>query len=483
LSRFAFVCDSSLVGKHARAARITLFALATLALGSCGRAYDGEGLLDAEPPKIELSTTFTDFGPTPCGGTSAATRSMAIKNGGASVLHWTAKVPDGAPFSIAPSEGDVPPREAMAVEVVSNAVASEELPGTKSAVIAFSSNDPNAPVVEMVAQRVATGGMLEIDPQPLGFGDSPVGVTIEAPLTIRNSGNDSLDVGIGAPDQAAFAIDASGRAVPFATKLLPGTQVEGLRARFTPTAKGPLSSSAAVAVTGTTCGPRPSAITLAGVGSDSTVAVTPPALDFGAVACGQTAAPKSLTVLSAPGGPPFKFSTLLEKPNSPFVVTPTTGDVGSGGSVQVKVTPKPIPTTGGTAANLYGDKLTVSTDAAGDTPHPIVLKMSPAGAMFTLSTTYIDFGQVNVSGNGRERTIAVTNTGNATGTLSFSLSSANFNIVGATSVTLAPNAAGSIIVRAKPNNTNVKDATIYVSSPSPVCAPYPTTVGLRCRGV
>jgi hypothetical protein len=454
-----------------------------LALAACGRAYDADGLLDAEPPKIELSTSFTDFGPTACGGTAAATRSFTIKNGGGSSLHWTAKVPDGSPFSVAPAEGDVPPREAMAVDVVSNAAPVEELPGTKSAVIAFSSNDPNTPVTEMVAQRVATGGMLEVDPQPLAFGDSPVGVTIEAPFTVRNAGNDALDVEIGAPNQPAFTIDAAGRAVPFTTKLLPGTQVEGLRARFTPTAKGAASSSAPIAISGTTCGPRPSAITLAGAGSDSTVAVTPPTLDFGAVACGQTAAPKDVTVLSAPGGPAFTFSAVLEKANSPFSILPAMGSVGSGGSVLVKVTPKAIPTNGGTATNLYGDKLTISTNAAGDTPHPILLKMSPSGAIFSLSATYIDFGQVNVSGNGRDRTVTVTNTGNATGTLSFSLSSQNFSIVGATSVTVPAGGASSILVRAKPNNENVKEATIYVSSPSPVCAPYATTIGLRCRGV
>jgi hypothetical protein len=50
-------------------------------------------------------------------------------------------------------------------------------------------------------------------------------------------------------------------------------------------------------------------------------------------------------------------------------------------------------------------------------------------------------------------------------------------------VTVPAGGASSILVRAKPNNENVKEATIYVSSPSPVCAPYATTIGLRCRGV
>lgn len=461
-----------------------MWSIAALSAASCGRAYEESGgLLGAEPGTIELSTSFVDLGASACGSTDAPTKEITLRNRGGSALSWSANVPPGANVTVAPSSATTAPGEAVTVTFAGSPIGTEATPGTQAIGVSFTSDDPNAPAVEAVVQRSVTGGWLSIDPQPLAFGASPVGVPIDAPLTLRNVGNEPIDVVLGVPDQSQFAISSVGRVAPIEARLLPGTALDGLSVRFTPTNIGAFAAAASLAIGGATCGARPSSVTLEGEGSTSQVAVTPVSLDFGYVPCGQTGAAKSFAFASVPGGPAFKFSTLLTKASaSSFAINPETGNVGAAGSATVSAAPKAIPTTGGAGANKYTDTVTVSTDAPGDKPHVVSLVMSASGAVWSVTPTSIDFGDVNTNGNGRDRSVFVTNSGNAVGTLAFSLSAAAFSIVGPTAVTLGPGQTGSILVRAKPNATGVKTAAVGVSSPSVVCAPIPTPVALRCRG-
>jgi hypothetical protein len=456
-------------------------ALAAVA-ASCGQPY--EGVLEGTP-KIELSTTTVEFGVVPCGAAAPAVQALTIRNIGTAPLTWSAQLSDTTQFSISgASGGTVAPGGEALLTIASRPVVPESVAAlTLSAVLSITSNDPETPTIEGLTQLTTGGGMLEMVPQSISFGQTPVGVAaFETPTLLRNTGNQPIEIRIDPPTNPDFSLASELGAAPITVRLEPEQAVLGLVGRFTPSAIGPATASAAITVTGPVCGAPPSSIELAGSGSASGVGLQPGLLDFGLVPCGSAAASKVITLFSAASGPEYKFEVKLGKgAASAFTVSPESGTVPVGGSRVITVTPRAIPRAG-IGDNLYGDVLTITTDAPGDAPHEVPLRMSPLGAVFSSSTSFIDFGNVKTSGSGEDRSFKVYNTGNSAGVIQFSVASNTFSVKAPSTITVAPSGTGTITVRAKPQGTGNKSGDVVPSTPSAICAPLPPAIRVTCKG-
>jgi len=467
------------VGLFSRSATFGLAAIAA----SCGQAYEGIALEGA--PKIELSSTVVEFGVVSCGTDAPPEKALTIRNIGTAPLTWSAQMAESTQFSISGANGGtIAPGQEAVLTIASRPVSADSAAGaTLSTALSITSNDPETPTIEALAQLVTGGGMIEIVPQSISFGESPVGVaSFETPTVIRNNGNQPIEIRIDPPPNPDFSLASDLGAAPITATLGPGEAVPGLVGRFTPSAIGQATTTAAITVTGPVCGTRPSSIELTGSGSTSGVGVHPGLLDFGHVPCGSAAASKVITLSSAENGPKYEFRAKLGKDTaSAFTVDPPTGLVPSGGTQVITVKPKVIPQ-GGIGDNLYGDVLTITTNAPGDTPRQVHLRMSPLGAIFSVNRTTHDFGDVNTNGNGRETTFYVSNTGNAYGVISFYVAANAFNVKAPSTIGINPGSTGSIVVRAKPQGTGVKTGYAVPSTSSAICAPLPPAISLRCRG-
>lgn len=134
-------------------------------------------------------------------------------------------------------------------------------------------------------------------------------------------------------------------------------------------------------------------------------------LDFGQVDCGQTGLEKKLTI-SNPGTAAVSFTTELVKASaSPFTLSPTNGVIPSGGSIEVTVTPKAIPTTGvSTTSNAFGDTLKL---AIGSTNAQVDLKQTAHGvSLKVLTNSGTDFGNVPTTAGPVNLSFQLANAGN-----------------------------------------------------------------------
>jgi hypothetical protein len=153
----------------------------------------------------------------------------------------------------------------------------------------------------------------------------------------------------------------------------------------------------------------------------------------------------------------------------------------NGGSVTINITPNPIPAV---VANPndpspFTDTLTVTTDAALDTPHTVHLTEQARGAVITgtppLATTW-SFGQISLGSIGTFTSI-INNTGNAPATVVLNGISQPtiFNVKGGT-VTAAANSTTSIVGQFIPPSASGSwsdQGTLVVSTATAFCKPLP----------
>jgi hypothetical protein len=110
------------------------------------------------------------------------------------------------------------------------------------------------------------------------------------------------------------------------------------------------------------------------------------------VDCGTTAGDKQLKILNT--SPTSSFSWTLQAAPVNYTVSVGGTAVPAGvpqalaanTTVNVTVTPKPIPFPSLVSPNLYGETLTITTDATGDTdPHTVTLLETAHGAILSQS--------------------------------------------------------------------------------------------------
>jgi len=263
-----------------------------------------------------------------------------------------------------------------------------------------------------------------VDGSPDGVVEADGRTRADATADARNAANDAPSPTGTATGTATRTTTVTATSTPTATATATTTPTATATTTSTPTAP----STTTTTTTATTTPTQTSTGTQTATGQDASaapdasppgkLAVSPDALNFGTngfVTCNATpaaAAALGLT-LSNVGGQPFSWSATLGRSPSPFKLAPAAGVLTAGASATIVVTPSALPFPADTAANAYGDALSITTTIAADIVHAIKLNQTAQGAIlaFQPAAPY-DFGNVQV-GSAASASVQIANLGSA----------------------------------------------------------------------
>jgi hypothetical protein len=319
---------------------------------------------DGGPAKASLSSTALDFGGLDCGGTAPDAKTIVVTNDGGSALTWSATLAQSDAFAIdGASTGTIAPGQSANIAVSAKAVPTSAKAGDAAqTTLTITTSDPANAATAISVKRTAQGATFETMPAMADFGELPVlAQSPDVKLTVRNVGNKPASVSLGTSGD--FAVSWSG--APGDATLAPNEELQGAVARFKPATNKPQSGSAKLLVKGAVCGELPT-IALKGTGTNGVAGVSPGTLNYGLVDCGSQTVAQQVSLLNT-GNAPLTFTAALGKGGaSPYALSATSGTVLAGNQVQILVTPKAVPQVSATTNNLYGDSLTITTNAIGD---------------------------------------------------------------------------------------------------------------------
>jgi hypothetical protein len=444
------------------------------------------GEAGAAPPKAHLSAGGVDLGYAPCGSTTTRAGSLTLENVGGSVLEFRAELPEDTIFSLdGEVNGEIEPGQKSTILVQSRAMPTDARAGVAyRAKLTISTNDPALGKVELVVKVTPQGGALVASPAIAAFGAVPLGTqATDIPIALTNAGNAPVHVGFTQPSDGQFALSWTG--APNAVEVKPGEKVPGLVARFRPTTTAASSASGTLDVTGALCGAAP-VLDLSGSGSVGTIALVPAAVYFGSnglVDCGTTAAAQTVTLSNAGVGS-FGFDASLGLgANSPYTVSPSSGTVGPNGSVALTITPKPLPATSLTTADLYADTLTVTTMGTGEPPRQVALHQTARGARLAFDQTSLTFGDVPASTT-KDLPLRVSNTGNAPASVTWSIENGHFTASPTSPASVPASGALDATVTFAPGLDHTpQTGTLSITTTDVLCAAPPAPIPLSGTGL
>lgn len=502
------------------------FAASTLALAACASVLgfpdrvldDGDGgtaqeggtvdggadvdagadvVFDAGPAKAAISPTAVDFGLVSCGAAAPADQTITITNAGGAPLTWAVTIDSSPDFALhGAAGGTIQGGQSATVNVGALPIDPLAGPGdTAQTTVTITTTDPDKPSVQIPVKLAVGGGSLTVVPLTASFGETPVSVSAsDVPVVLTNTGNQPVTVGFGAPTSAVFTLTCGGAACPASQPVAPGASIPALVAHFTPTATQAYNATSAITVTGPTCGTQPTAITFDGTGISGFASVQPGALDFGLVDCGTTAAAKTIQIHNSDPTNAFTYAATFASTGTAtsahYTISSASGSVpnkntaGScgNGCTTVTITPTAIGTTADITPNAFGDRVDFTTTATGDNGniHSVDLLETAHGAILQQSTGAIDFGSVLVSAPATSN-FNVSNVGNASATISYQTSPAEFTMFPQNQVvTAGTNYQGTI--RFAPTAAQAYTGTAQMQITGVTCGPVPGAIALTGNG-
>ncbi len=378
-----------------------------------GTQTDGgsDAVVDAGPGKASLSDTSVDFGGADCGGQAPAAKTVTLQNTGAGPLTWSAKLEATDSFELSGATGGtVAPGGSATITINAKPIASSATAGQQYlTALTVTTSDPNLSTASVPVSISAQGATLSLVPSVADFGVYTVGQ--QAPdiaLTLVNTGNKDATVAFDTPADAQFTLDWTG-APAGATVAAGGSPMAGLKARFKATNITTSTSFSSIHVTGTgVCGASATKVDLKGQGTNGALVYSPGTLDFGLTDCGTAALTQTFTIANTGNAPltwtaAMSSGALYQLSGYGGVLFPQTQQV-------ITVIPGAIPIPSDVTANLYGATITLTTNAANDTPHTVTLKETAHGAILTTSTGTLDFTANGKPGD--TKTLTINNVGN-----------------------------------------------------------------------
>ncbi len=336
-----------------------------------------------------------------CGGSAPSAQTFVVANAGTVNLNWTMSAitgPGAAQYSVNSSAqpGLLIPGASVTVAVSAASVPSpapNPNPAALAAQITISTDVPFDPPHVVTLSEVPLGDQLALSVGGLHFGQVPIHTTLSQSLTVTNAANP------GSRD-ATFALSLGGTgAAGYSLQPNAGIAAGGSGSEtvsFTAAAAGPYPATLTFQTGDALCTPLPNPVVLSGTGTAGALSLSATALAFGTdpkdsaglVNCGATGLPRSLSLLNV-GNQGFNVSslTLGKGASSPFQLSGPAStlpaQLGIGAATSLTIAPSAIP---GSVANpndasAFSDTLTLTTDAAGDTPHVVTLAMQPRGAV------------------------------------------------------------------------------------------------------
>jgi hypothetical protein len=344
--------------------------------------------------------------------------------------------------------------------------------GNRSASISISDSAANSPQAVLLSGLGLEQAQVMLSSTKLTFTSQLVGTTSPAQnVTLTNTGNETLDIASIAASGDFAQTNTCGSTVGAGANCM-------ISVTFTPSAMGKRTG----AVTITDNAPdSPEVIMLAGTGIAPVVMLKPTSLGFGGENVGQTSAPMPSTLTNignAPltisniglgGADPGDFAQMNDCPLSPSTLAPKS-------SCTIMATFTPL-SEGAQAAFI-----SITDDASGS-PQNVHLTGTGIAPVADLSPANLNFGNQNVGATSAPMSVTLTNSGNATLTItSITITGTNFGDFAQTNTcgsTLAPRAKCAISVTFTPTAIGARSASLSVTDNA---AGSPQAVSLSGNG-
>ncbi len=456
--------------------------------GGSGGGAGGAGGGGAGSATAEVSVTPVDFASVGCAA-AATTKKVTVKNTGTAALTFSTSVAGASSFKASPASGMVA-GGASADVIVSAAVPSSANAGVdQTATLTINTSDSAHAKFDVPLKLKTSGVTLALVPTVASFGVLPVGIQApNLPLTLTNNGNVPATLSFTQPADAQFGLTWAGS--PGAATVGVGASVAMLAARFKPSKITASSAPALIGVAEPVCGTASVfSIPMTGQGTNGVVGFSSTDVFFGTngrVDCGTQAAAKTFTITNG-GNQAFAWTGTLGKgASSPFSFSPTSGTVpANNGSITITVnTTAGIPAVASTAAEAFGDTLSIVTDVANDTSHPITLHQTANGAILSLAPSSLDFGLVPIN-NTANAPFSVVNDGNAAASVTLTSDNTSFNLNPAGPTAINGGASGAVTATFAPGTSVVPQtahASAAVDAATVLCAPLPPALTMTGTG-
>ncbi len=466
------------------------------------------------PPPIALTGSGIGGGPSvnptslsflaTCGAAAPQPQSFTVSNLGQANMNWDMSAvtgPGAAQYTVSssPPAGLLAPGASATVTVTAASVPSpapNPTPSAYAASLTITTDVPfdNDHVVSL--GEAPLGDQLSLSVSNLRFGQFPINTTtVPQNFVVTNNAN------AGSPAaNVSFALAGakagSYTVAPAAqSNIAPGGGVSGPEGvTFDPSSADTFPAAVTLTTSDPLCTALPSGVRLNGTGTQGKVLVSTNTIAFGSdandpkglVNCGATGLAHTFTVSNA-GNAAFQITglSLGLGTNSRYTLS---GDASTlpatlaiGASATITVTPNAIPAAVADPndSSPFMDTLTLTTNAALDSPHTVSLVMQARGAVISdtpLTTTW-NFGTVGAGTIGTF-TSTITNTGNAAASVAFS-GQTQPTIFGLQNnpTTVVANAVTPVVGQFSPPSANGQwsdHGTLTVSPAQVFCEPLPT---------
>jgi Abnormal spindle-like microcephaly-assoc'd, ASPM-SPD-2-Hydin len=399
------------------------------------------------PGTLSPNPTGLAFGSVQVGSNSS--KSETLSNTGGATVTISQATPSGAGFSV--SGLTLPVTLAANQNVTFTATFAPTSAGAASGTLSIVSNASNSPLSIPLSGTGLTAGALTANPTSVNFGNVTVGNNQTAPVTVTNTGGESVTLSSVVASGSGFSVTG---ATPPIT--LSAGQSDTFNVIFTPSAAGAASGTLTIKsnASNTTL-----SVPLSGTGvAQGQLGSNPASFSFGSIQIGTS---KSLTgTLTNSGGSSLTISAATAS-GSGFSLNglslPLTLTAGQSTSFTVLFSPTASGAASGSVSitsNGSNPSLSIPLSGTGVTP----------GALGANPTSLV-FGSVQV-GNSANLSDTLTNTGGSSVTISqANLTGAVFSVSGLTlPLTLTPNQSVTFTATFTPTSAGAASGSLSVIS-------------------
>jgi hypothetical protein len=428
---------------------------------------------------------FGDNGLINCGG-QAPPKEITMRNPTSGIINFSAKLIAGADlYKINPESGGVQPGRDATITITPNPVPqeSEVTPDLYAGTLEITNDiqkQVNDPPTNVRLHLTARGTIItSTAKEEMDFGDVRIGKPISQLFSLTNLGNVGTTANFTLGSQV-FTIDQAQSVVG----QLDAAKALSKQVTLNPTANVAYTDAIAISYTGGAahCKKPPESLKLKGKGATS-VAASPGTLNFGSVLCG-TAAPFQIITIDSSvackmvpqlGKGALSFFTLADNAGGAIALGVEI-DLAANTPYIMRVVPKTIGRGVETTNNSAGDELTITTNAAQDTPHKIALTMTPSGAILGFTPTSLMVSS-NMAGAAMTQPFTINNTGNLAANYTITVdppTSFSANLGTGVAAIGATNGVATLIIPAAGQATG----TLSITSPSTLCKDLPGAITL-----
>jgi uncharacterized membrane protein len=426
-------------------------------------------------PHLGINPTSVSFGSVTTGTSSSQT--ITISNSGSGTLNVTQQSVTGAGFSV--TGLNLPLALSAGQNSTFNVVFAPASAGSVTGSLSLTSNDLSTPTASIALAGTGLAPAtpsITLNPASLSFGSVTVGSNSTLNFTITNSGSATLNVSQISIAGTGFTLSM----VPTLPLALAANQSATATVRFAPLTA--TAASGTVTVSSDASNGTTKTVTLSGTGlapATPSITLNPASLSFGSVTVGSNST-LNFTITNS-GSATLNVSqisiagtgfTLSAVPTLPLALA-----ANQSATATVRFAPLTATAASGT--------VTVSSDASNGTTKTVTLSGTGATALtpqLTLTPGSASFGNV-VTGSNSSQPIKITNSGNATLTISQqTVAGTGFSVTGLTvplSLTAGQNTTFNLVFAPQSSGNVSGSLTLASNDPS---SPN-TTIALSGTGV